>query len=350
MAQVSARMRLSLVTGGAGFIGGHLVRMLVARGERVRVLDLDAPPQSPAGVEFVQGSICEARTVREAAEGCERVFHLAANPNLWAPDKSVFRQVNLEGTRVVLEEAARSGAKRIVYCSTESILKSWRKPNVAPIDADSIDLTVEDMPGVYTRSKFLAEREAFAAAARGTPVVIVNPTLPMGPGDRLLTPPTRMLLGYLNGETPGYHDLAFNVIDARHAAFGHILAAELGRVGERYILGGVNTRLAELLRMLDEITGRSELRFEVPYWVTRSFSTVSELIANYVTHRPPKAPVEGVRLAFTPMHFDSSKSHRELGLPETNLRHTLIDAVSDLFARGLVRKSLPKLAAAQAEV
>ena len=341
--------RLSLVTGGSGFIGGHLVRMLAARGERVRILDIHPPAQKLDGVSWIEGSICDAKSVREALEGAERLFHLAANPNLWARDKSTFRQVNLEGTRIVLDEAGRAGTPRIIYCSTESILKSWRRNSATPIANGDFDLGPDDMPGPYTISKLLAEREAIAAAARGLPVIIVNPTVPMGPGDRLLSPPTRMLLNFLNGETPAYLDCAFNVVDVRHAAFAHILAAERGRIGERYILGGVNVRLGDLLVTLGEVTGLRMPRYKVPYGIALAVATVSEFIADRVTHRPPVAPLAGVRLARTPMLFDSSKAQLKLGMPETNLRRTLAEAVAWLVERGLVRRSVPNLAAMQLE-
>jgi len=340
-----SRARLSLVTGGAGFIGSHVVRILAARGERVRVLDLDEPAQSFDGVEAVQGSICDRATVRAAVDGAEWVFHLAANPDLWARDKSSFARTNFEGTKTVLEEAATAGASRIVHCSTESILMRPRGEDEAALDGELTHLTPEDMPGPYMRSKFLAEREAFAAARAGAPVVIVNPTLPVGPGDRRLTPPTRMLLGFLNGGFPAYLDFAMNMVDVRHAAFGHILAAERGRIGQRYILGGVNLTLSALIAMLAEITGRRMPRMRMPYGPALGFAMVAEFLADHITHRSPVAPLAGVRLARAPMVFDSTKAHDELGMPETNLRRALIDSVTWLQSRGLVRRRLPKLCA-----
>src|SRR5262245_10022602 len=194
----------NLVTGGSGFIGRHLVEQLIARGERVRVLDLRPLEPAPAGVEQVTGSITDPAAVARAVAGCERVFHLAANPNLWAADPKTFDAVNHQGTRRVLEAAQKAGVQRFVYASTESILKSYRAPksSVRALIDETVVLSLDDMPGPYCRSKFLAEQAAREAARGGLPLVIVNPTMPIGPGDHLLTPPSKMILGFLNGETP----------------------------------------------------------------------------------------------------------------------------------------------------
>ena len=339
--------RLSVVTGGAGFIGSHVVRLLAARGERVRVLDLEEPAYKFDGIEFVRGSICDPVTVRAACAGADWVFHLAADPNLWAADKSSFGRVNLDGTRIVLEEAHAAGAERIVYCSTESILLGKQERTDAAFGGELAHLTPDDMPGPYTRSKLLADRVAFAAARAGAPVVIVNPTLPLGPGDRKLTPPTRMLLRFLNCRTPVFLDFAMNMVDVRHAAFGHILAAERGNPGERYILAGANITLGELLAMLGEITGCRMPRWRLPQQIVLAISHACELVADHITHRPPMAPLEGSRLAREPMVFHSTKSRDVLGMPETNLRRALEDAVCWMHQRGLVRRAMPKLMTAE---
>ena len=339
--------RLSVVTGGAGFIGSHLVRLLAARGERVRILDLEEPAQKFDGVEVVRGSICDRSTVRAACDGAEWVFHLAADANLWAPDKSSFNRVNLDGTRIVLEEAHAAGAERIVYCSTESILLGRGERTDTAFDGDLGHLAPDEMPGPYTRSKLLAEREAFAAARAGMPVVIVNPTFPLGPGDRKLTPPTRMLLRFLNCRSPVYFDFAMNIVDVRHAAFAHILAAERGKPGERYILAGANVTLCDLLAMLNDITGCTMPRWKLPYVVVLAISHVCEFVADYVTHRPPMAPLDGVRLARDPMVFHATKARDALGMPETDLQRALADAVRWMQQRGLVRRPLPKLVTAE---
>jgi dihydroflavonol-4-reductase len=336
----------ALVTGGCGFIGRHLVTLLAQRGYGVRVLDLQDWPEAPVGVEVRRGSILDRAAMAEAVQGVQLVFHLAANPNLWAPDPRTFHEVNYEGTCRVLEAAAQAGVERIVYTSTESILKNIRARNgeAAALIDESVELAIDDVWGAYCRSKYLAEREALRAAKAGLPVVIVNPTMPVGPGDGLITPPTRMLIGFLNGATPAYLDCEFNLVDARDAANGHLLAAERGRIGERYILGGENLALGHVLDLLREMTGLPIARTRVPYafayvagWISEGFSRL--------TKRPPIAPLTGVLLARSSMAFDCRKARRELGWHTRPLRQSLMDAVVDLQSRGLLRRDLrPQLA------
>lgn len=339
--------RRVLVTGGCGFIGRHLVRQLVERGERVRVLDIASSDLGP-DVERVEGSILDEALVARVHEGVEWVFHLAANPNLWLPDKRGFYPVNTRGTEVVLEAAARAGVERFVYTSTESILKGTPRERAGPID-ERVELTLEDMPGHYCRSKFLAEERALAAAAAGLPVVVVNPTLPVGPGDRGLTPPTRMLLGFLRGDYPAYLNSAFNLVDVRDAAAGHLLAAEQGRVGERYILGGENLCMAEILALLGELSGRAMPRRQVPYWLAYLSAFVSEAWADWVSKTPPTAPLTGVKLANSPMVFDCAKAQRELGFAPRPVRESLREVIAWFEGEGYL-ETLPASSSAPALV
>ncbi|MBI2255659.1 MAG: NAD-dependent epimerase/dehydratase family protein [Proteobacteria bacterium] len=350
LAAESGETRLSLVTGGCGFMGRHLVSLLSARGERVRVLDLRDWPQSPdlpvpANVELRQGSIRDRAVLTRAMAGVDRVFHLAANPNLWAADPATFHEVNYEGTCRVLDAAAEAKVARFVYTSTESILKNINAPRAsqnALID-EKVRHTVNDVPGPYCRSKFRAEEAAQAAANGGMPLVIVNPTMPIGPGDFLLTPPTKMILGFLNGTTPAYLDCDFNLVDGRDAALGHFLAAEHGRIGERYILGHENLSLGRLLKELEGLTGLSMPKRKVPYWLAYVSALVSEGAAN-ITKKPPMAPLTGVRLARSSMAFDCSKAQRELHWQCRPLIQSLRDTVLDLQRRGLLRRQ-PHLSA-----
>ncbi|GAB4391167.1 MAG: NAD-dependent epimerase/dehydratase family protein [Kiloniellaceae bacterium] len=326
-------MRLSLVTGGSGFIGRHLVQALAERGERVRIFDLRASADLPGrggSVEFRQGDITDRAAVERAMEGAERVFHLAADPNLWRRDKSSFERINLGGTENVLAAAERQRPDRVVYTSTESILAGLRGAGLTEggmID-ENVTLDVADMPGPYCRSKFLAERAALRAAARGLPVVVVNPTLPVGPGDSLLTPPSRMLVELLNGRIPAYLETAFNMIDVRDVALGHLLAAEHGRAGRRYILGGENLTMTGLLAVLGELSGRPMPRRRVPYWLALAYSAAEEFIADRITGKAPRAPLTGVRLARHAMHFDNGRALTELGLRPRPLRRSLADAIA----------------------
>jgi dihydroflavonol-4-reductase len=321
----------SLVTGGAGFIGRHLVHALAERGERVRVLDIRDDAELPRAVEYQRGSITDADAVDRALDGMDRLYHLAADPNLWLPDKSRFREVNLMGTRIVLDTAARHNLERIVYTSTESILRGHHD---GATTNESMSARLADMPGPYCKSKFLAEHEAVAAAERGLPVVIVNPTLPVGPGDHNLTPPTRMLVQFLRREAPAYLDFQINMVDVRDLAVGHILAAEKGRIGERYILGGENLRLNQLLAILEALSGVAMPKVSLPYWLAWATGAISELTADLLTHKRPIAPFSGVRLAGTATAFDCSKARRELDPPHRPIRDSLADAITWLAEEG----------------
>ncbi|MEM7770529.1 MAG: NAD-dependent epimerase/dehydratase family protein [Cyanobacteria bacterium P01_A01_bin.37] len=335
-----------LVTGGLGFIGQHLVALLLERGATVRIFDLISPIQRIDGVEYVTGNITDRPAVEKAMEGIDRVFHLAANAGLWSPRKDEFVTINQIGTRHVMDAALNQRVTCVVHCSTESILKSVRRSSAASLSSsdgaasalidESIQLTIEDMAGAYCRGKFVAEQEAYAAANRGLPVVIVNPTVPIGPGDRRITPPTRMMLGFLNGNYPAYLNSTLNLIDARDVALGHILAADKGIPGQRYILGNANVQLGDLLRLLEDISGVAMPTRQIPYWLALTVSTIQEFIADTITKKPPQAPLTGVKLARSPMVFSNTKAQTELGLTFRPLRESLIDAITDYQQRGLL--------------
>lgn len=328
-------MSSDLVTGGAGFIGSHLVRQLRDRGRAVRVLDpLAEASRFGEGVEAIAGSALDEATVARTMAGVDTVYHLAANPQLWAPDKSVFDQVNVETLRTVLRVAEDARPRRIVFTSSETVLKDYRSTDTAPM-REPEDLPPETaMAGPYSRSKRAADVMAMRAARDGAPVVVVCPTLPVGPGDVGLTPPTRMILDYLLGATPAYLETDFNFIAVEDVAAGHILAAERGAVGGRYILGHENMSMSEFLEQLATVADIRVPRFRVPYAVALAVGIVSEFLADRVTRRPPKAPLEGVRLARTPMPFDCAKARDELGLRPTPVLNALARSVDWLIETG----------------
>ena len=332
--------RKTLVTGGLGFLGGHLVRALRRRGDQVRILDLESPGKPLEGVEYHKGSITEPGDVRRAMEGVDTVFHMAAKAGLWTRRNRDFYFINQTGSRTVYQTAESLGVSRIIHTSTESILKSRNgRPRNGELTDESVRWSLEDMPGPYCRSKFLAEQEAMDAARRGVPVVVVNPSIPIGPGDWRLTPPTRMLLGYLNGRNRAVLDTTLNLVDARDIARGHLLAEERGRVGERYILGNENIRISGVLQILEELTGIPMPRKQVPYWLALGFGYINEGISNYLTGRPPVAPLTGVRLARTPLRLDNRKAREELGLEFRSIRESLADEVRWFQDRGLLKIS-----------
>ena len=324
---------LTIVTGGAGFIGSHLVAQLVNSGRAVRVIDRPGavadhlPPQ----VEFVPADIRERRGLDGAMEGARWVYHLAANPNLWVRNRDEFRAVNYQGTIHVLDAALAAGAECVLHTSTESILT--KAATTGPID-ENVEIALTDTVGPYCRSKLLAEQYAFSLARRGLPVVVANPTMPVGPGDRNLSPPTRLIRDFCRGQLPATLDCTLNLIDVRDVAMGLRLVMERGRPGRRYLLGNENLTLLKLLHDLSELTGVPVPRWRVPYFVGLAFAALSELWADRVTGRTPKATLTGLRLARRIMHFDASGSLAELGLHPRPIRVSLADAVRWLRQSG----------------
>ncbi len=305
----SSRDTRVLVTGGSGFIGHELVAALAGRAE-VRVLDPVSPTQLPFGAEYICGSVLDPATVLRALDGVTCVYHLAALANLWARDRADFDRINHVGTEVVLGAARERRVTRFVHCSSEVVLVGARRPS-RTVD-ERVMPELADMAGPYSRSKYLAERAAMVAAARGQHVVIVNPTIPIGPGDHRLTPPTAMLARYMSGAHL-FLDCTLNLVDTRDLAIGMILAAERGRSGERYVLGGENVALRELLRWVDQLVNRQIRRVRVPFWLALVAGAASEWFAGAITGRAPIATLEGVRLALRSGALDSHKAMRDLG-------------------------------------
>jgi dihydroflavonol-4-reductase len=317
-----------LVTGGAGFVGSHLVRVLAERGQRVRVLDLpgvrtDHLPSR--GVDVVAGDVRDRAAVARAVRGCDQVFHLAADPQLWTRRRGLFGQVNYRGAVNVVEEALAAGARRVLHTSTESILTRVRQ--AGPI-TERQDVAWDDVVGPYCRSKFLAEQHALRLGGAGAPVVVVNPTLPVGPGDRGRSPPTQMMLDFCQGKRREYVDATLNLIDVRDVAEGMVRAMEHGRPGRRYLLGADNLSVLEVFTMLAKITGLPVPARRVPYGVALAAAYVSEFLADVVTHSRPAATVTGVRLTRRHMHFDAARSLDELGLRPRPVALTLVETVA----------------------
>lgn len=329
-------MALNLVTGGCGFIGTHLVELLRRRGEDVRVLDLKPSLAPIANVDYHRASITDPAAVDRASDGCRRVFHLAALSGLWNRDKQAFVAVNRTGTRHVLEAARRHGVETVVHTSSESVLIAMGHGRTPQTVNELTERRLNEMAGAYCRGKYLAEREAHCAAERGQRVIVVNPTVPAGPGDPWITPPTRMLLGFLNDAYPAYLDATLNLADARDIAEGHWRAAESGETGRRYILGAHQVRISRLLDLLGALAGRRLVERRIPYALALGVSAASELVADWVTRRPPAAPLAGVRLAGVPVRFDNDLTRRELAWTPRPLEETLQDAVDDYRQRGLL--------------
>jgi len=330
------RTDVALVTGASGFVGSHVVRRLVQRGEQVRVLVRRSSPLTALEglpVETAYGDVRDAASVTAAAQGCRWVYHVAADYRLWARRPRELYKTNVTGTVTVLTAAQRAGVERIVYTSTVGALGYPADGRPA---TEETPVTLAMMIGHYKRSKFLAEQEARCLAAEGCPVVIVNPSTPVGAWDLKPTPTGRMIVDFLNGRMPGYVETGLNVVDVEDVAEGHWLAMQRGRVGERYILGGRNLTLAEILAILARASGRPIPRVKVPWVVAYAAAWGSTALA-WVTGRSPTIPLEGVRMARHRMFFDAGKAVRELGLPQHPVEEALATAVRWFRDHGYVR-------------
>lgn len=330
-----------LVTGGAGFVGSHLVEQLVAGNHTVRVLEKPGVSTSHLPVdkiEFVAGDLRDERAVKEAATGCDVVLHLAANPNLWSRDPHEFEQVNHQGTRRVLAAAREAGARRVVHVSTESILSPIGYTGTI---TEGTKAPLEDMIGPYCRSKWLAEQAAHEAAEIGDPVVIVRPSIPIGPGDRRLGPPSRMICEFCNGRIKAFLDGDLNIIDVRDVAAGIWAAAQRGEVGCCYLLINENWRILELWRYLSTLVGRPTPRWRVPYSLALLFARLEEWFCMYVaTGRQPLATVTGVKLTQRSFRFDGTRSAIDLGWrPVRDCRQAIVEAVTWFGASGYIARN-----------
>jgi dihydroflavonol-4-reductase len=317
---------ITVVTGGAGFIGSHLVARLVERGENVRVIERPAAPVGhlPAGIEVVRADIREQAAVSAALRGATVVYHLAANPNLWVHDRREFDAVNHQGTRHVLDASIRAGARRIVHCSTESILTRAKASGAI---ADDVEVTEADAVGPYCLSKLRAEQAARELARQGHPVLVVNPTMPVGPGDRGLSPPTRLIRDFCCGRLLARMDCTLCLVDVRDVAESLIRAADSGQVGRRYVIGAENLTLVGLLEQLSSLTGVPVPRWRVPYWLGLSVAYASEFWSDHVTSRPPQATTTGVRLTRRSMHFDATGSLAALQITPQPIATSLVDTL-----------------------
>jgi dihydroflavonol-4-reductase len=321
----------TLVTGGSGFIGQHLVAALLAEGCRVRILDLRPPAYARGVAQYVKGSILDEELVREALDDVEEVYHLAALPGMWMPCKDDFHAVNCRGTEIMLEAARKRGVSRFLHCSTESIFFGPSPPKSLSIE--HIRTAPDEKPGAYTRSKLLAEQLALQAAASGFPVVIANPTMPVGPHYGSLTPPTLMLRYFLNRRIQIYFDFVVNLVDVRDVAAGLLLAMERGQNGHRYILGGEAVSLSQVLDAIRAIRGREALRVPIPAKIAQMTAAVMEFVADYATDRPPAATVEGVRIALRSRSLSIEKSRRDLGYAPNPIGPALREAIASLVGK-----------------
>ncbi|MDD5643274.1 MAG: NAD-dependent epimerase/dehydratase family protein [Syntrophales bacterium] len=325
----------TLVTGGAGFVGRAVVTELLDAGREVRVLARN--PQHPAlaglDVEVAAGDLREAPSLEKAVQGCSRLFHVAADYRLWVPHPEEMYASNVEGTRNLLAAAQAAGVEKVVYTSTVGALGN--PGNGAPGTEDTpVDLG--EMVGHYKRSKFLAEEVALDFARQGLPLVVVNPSTPVGPWDARPTPTGQMIVDFLKGRMPAYLDTGLNLVHVKDVARGHLLAEEKGRVGEKYILGHENLSLSQILHLLAEISGLPAPTVKLPYALVLPLAYINEFWARHLSRGTPRMTVTAVRMAKKFMYFDSSKAVQELGLPQTPAKQALAEAVEWFQNNGYV--------------
>jgi dihydroflavonol-4-reductase len=326
----------TLVTGASGFLGSHVARLLTERGENVRLL-LRSTSQTklidglPA--ERVEGDLRDPSSLDRALSGVRTVYHVAADYRLWARDPREIYESNVQGTRNLLDAASRARVEKFVYTSTVGTVAVPR-PDALP--DERVDSSLGEMIGAYKRSKWLAEQEAKRAAASGLPVVIVNPTTPVGPGDAKPTPTGRIIVDFLNGRMPAYVDTGLNFVPVEDAAAGHLLAAERGRLGERYILGGENLTLKQALEILSRVSGRPAPRVRVPHALAMA-AGYGDAALSLLLGREPRIPLEGVRMARHNMFVNSEKARVELGFSPGPVAAALERAVRWYESNGYVR-------------
>ena len=317
---------VTFLTGASGFLGSHIARLLVDEGRSVRALV--RPSSDRAGivdlaVEPVIGDLRDPALLRTAIDGCTELFHVAADYRLWAPNPAEIYASNVQGTRNILQAARAAGVKRVVYTSTVGCIGV---PGTAESGNEDTPVSLSEMEGAYKRSKFLAEQVALEFAADGLPVVVVNPTAPVGEGDRKPTPTGQIIVDFLRGAMPAYLDTGLNMVDVRDVARGHLAAMKQGVSGERYILGGRNMTLREIFEALSTISGRPAPKIRIPYAAAYAYGAVSTAAAR-LTGRPPRAPLDAVRMARKKMFVESAKAEREIGFAGGPLEAALERAI-----------------------
>jgi dihydroflavonol-4-reductase len=325
----------TLVTGAAGFLGSHVARQLVARGDEVRVLMRASSNNraiSDLSLEYVTGDLRDAASLERAMKDVKRVFHVAADYRLWARRPQEIYDSNVGGTKNLLAAAKNAGIEQLIYTSTVATIAVDRPS----LPDESTDAKLEQMIGHYKRSKWMAEQEVRQAAKNGFPAIIAMPTTPVGPWDWKPTPTGKIILDFLNGKMPGYVETGLNFVGVEECAAGHLLVSERGKIGERYLLGGENLTLKELLDTLARITGLSAPTMKIPHGVALGVAYVESVFSRLVG-KEPQIPVEGVKIAQHKMFVDCSRAKKELGFQPGAVSKALERAVRWYQANGYVK-------------
>lgn len=325
----------TLVTGASGFLGSHVARQLVARGDDVRVLMRPSSTNravADLSLEYVTGDLRDPASLERALAGIKTVFHVAADYRLWARKSRDIYDSNVGGTKNLLEAAKRAGVEKFVYTSTVATIAVDR----TELPTEATDARLEEMVGHYKRSKWMAEREALNAAKNGLPVIVAMPTTPVGPGDWKPTPTGKIVVDFLNGKLPGYVETGLNFVGAEECAAGHLLVAEKGKVGERYLLGGENLTLKQMLDVLSKITGLPAPAWKIPHSLALGVAYMSTAFSRLIGGEP-QIPVEGVKIARHKMFVDCSRAQRELEFQSGSVAAALERAVRWYGANGYVK-------------
>lgn len=327
---------LAFVTGATGFLGSHVARALREEGANLRLLVRSTSNTAniqDLNADVAVGDLRSPESLGKAVAGCDAVFHVAADYRLWVRDPEEMYRANVEGTRGILEAARKNGVRRVVY--TSSVATMGFTSNGAQADENS-PVSFENMIGPYKRSKFMAEQVAIEAARSGQDVVIVNPTTPVGERDIKPTPTGRIVVDFLKKKFPAYVDTGLNLVDATECARGHVAAFEKGRSGERYILGGENLTLKQILDKLAAITGLPSPKIRVPYFMALATGIVDEIVTGRIRGREPRATIDAVRMGRKKMFVTSAKAERELGWKTVTVDDALRRAVEWFSEKGYV--------------
>jgi dihydroflavonol-4-reductase len=327
----------ALVTGATGFIGANVARVLVERGRSVRALvraTSDRGNLDGLDVEVADGDLRDADAVSAAVRGCGEVYHVAAEYTFWSKRPEEIFESNVVGTRNVLEACLRHGAERVVYTSTVGTIGLGGDAAASTPHDEESPVAPSQFTGHYKRSKLEAEQVALGYVGRGVPLVVVNPSAPVGPWDRKPTPTGRIIVDFMRGRMPAFLDTGLNIVHVRDVALGHVLAAEKGRVGERYILGHRNLSLAEILGILADLSGRKAPRIRIPYALAYLAGLASTTVSDRFTGRPPRVALEAVKMSRFHMYFTADKAVRSLGLPQTPPHQAFQDALDWFAAHG----------------
>jgi dihydroflavonol-4-reductase len=318
----------TLLTGATGFIGSAIARELLKEGRDLKLFirkNTDTRNIDDLDCELIYGDLRDRSSLKTALIGCKTLYHTAAYYSLWTRDKKTIYDINVQGTRNILESALEADVEKVVYTSTVGCIGLAEDRNTANEDHPINSVT---LCNDYKLSKYQAEQVSLELFNRGLPIVIVNPSTPVGPRDIKPTPTGKIILDFMHRKIPAYIDTGLNLIDVTDCARGHVLAEKKGRLGERYILGNKNMTLKDILMALEILTGLKAPQIKLPYWVAYSAGLACEWMSDTITHQPPAVPLAGVKMAKYFMYFDASKAVRELGLPQNPVEDALGQAVN----------------------